>query len=301
MARNGVRLMGRRACILALLAATSLAAATAARSASPNVAALQLALFQRGFYKGAFDGIAGPETRRATKRFQRRRHLQPDGVAGPKTRRALGRWARHELGRRLLREGNRGWDVAQLQFLLRRNGIFVSLDGLFGPITEAAVLGIQRGAGVKADGIVGPRTIDVLRRTRDRLTRLGAQAHVRGQIDRWSRYYRVDRRLACALAWMESGHQPDLTSSTGAWGVFQVMPGTWRYVERVLADRRYPRNVEGNVRVGLLFFRHLLQTFGDTREALAAWYTGPAFVQKHGIGGRGRWFADNVLAIRPRC
>ena len=300
MARNGVRLMGRRACILALLASASLAAATAARSASPNVAALQLALFQRGFYKGAFDGIAGAQTRRATKWFQRRHHLQPDGVAGPKTRRALG-WAQHELGRRLLREGNRGWDVAQLQFLLRRNGIFVSLDGLFGPITEAAVLGIQRGAGVKADGIVGPDTIDAFRRTRDRLKRLGAQANVRGQIDRWSRYYGVDGRLACALAWMKSGHQADLTSSTGAWGVFQIMPGTWRYVERVLADRRYPRNVEGNVRVGLLFLRHLLQTFGDTREALAAWYTGPAFVHKHGIGRRGRWFADNVLAIRPRC
>jgi hypothetical protein len=293
--------MRRRACIAALVAATSLAAASPARSASPSVAALQVALFERGLYKGAFDGIAGPLTKRATKRFQRRHHLRPDGVAGPKTRHALGRWARHDLGRRLLRRGRRGWDVAQLQFLLRRNGIFVSLDGIFGPVTKAAVLGIQRGAGVRADGIVGPQTIAILRRTRDRLSRLGTQAQVRGQIDRWSRYYHVDGRLACALAWMESGHQPDLTSSTGAWGVFQIMPATWHYVERVLADRRYPRNVEGNVRVGLLFLRHLLQTFGDTRKALAAWYTGPARVQKHGIGPRGRWFADNVLAIRPRC
>jgi Transglycosylase SLT domain/Putative peptidoglycan binding domain len=293
--------MRRRACILALVAATPLAVASPAWSASPAVAALQLALFQRGLYTGAFDGIAGPETKRATKQFQRRHHLRPDGVAGPKTRRALGRWARHELGRRPLRLGRRGWDVAQLQFLLRRNGIFVSMDGIFGPVTEAAVLGIQRGAGVEQDGIVGPQTIAVLRRVRGRLTRLGSQAQVRGQIDRWARYYRVDGRLACALAWMESGHQPDLTSSTGAWGVFQIMPGTWRYVERVLADRRYPRNVEGNVRVGLLFLRHLLQTFGDTRKALAAWYTGPARVQRHGIGPRGRWFANNVLAIRPRC
>jgi hypothetical protein len=293
--------MRRRACILALLAATSLAAASTARPASSRVAALQLVLFQRGLYTGAFDGIPGPETRRATKRFQRRHHLRPDGIVGPKTRRALGRWARHELGRRLLRPGRHGWDVAQVQFLLRRNGIFVSLDGIFGPATEAAVLGIQRGAGLKPDGVVGPATISLLRRTRGRLTRLGTQAHVRGQIDRWSRYYGVDGRLACALAWMESGHQPDLTSSTGAWGVFQIMPATWRYVERILADRRYPRNVEGNVRVGLLFLRHLLQTFGDTRKALAAWYTGPARVRKHGIGPRGAWFAANVLAIRARC
>jgi hypothetical protein len=293
--------MRRRACILALLAAVSLAAAPLARSASPGVAALQLALFQRGFYKGAFDGIPGPRTRHAIKRFQRRHHLQPDGIVGPKTRRALGRWARHKLGHRLLQEGRRGWDVAELQFLLRRNGVFVSMDGIFGPVTEAAVLGIQQGAGLKADGVVGRQTLEALGRTRGRLARLGTQAQVRGQIDRWSHYYGVDDRLACALAWMESGHQPNLTSSTGAWGVFQIMPGTWRYVERVLADRRYPRNVEGNVRVGLLFLRHLLQTFGDTRKALAAWYTGPARVQRRGVGPRGRWFADNVLAIRPRC
>jgi Putative peptidoglycan binding domain/Transglycosylase SLT domain len=293
--------MRRRALILALLAASSLALAAPARSASPKVAALQLALFQRGYYKGHFDGVAGPQTRRATKRFQRRHHLTPDGVAGPQTRKAMGRWARHELGRRLLRRGQHGWDVAELQFLLRRNGVFVSLDGIFGPVTEAAVVGTQRGAGLSADGIAGVRTVAVLHRKRGRLAKLGTQAQVRGQIDRWARYYRVDGRLACALAWMESGHQPGLTSSTGAWGVFQVQPETWHYVEHVLADRSYPRNVEGQVRVGLLYLRHLLTTFGDTRKALAAWYTGPALVQRHGIGRRGRWFAANVLAIRARC
>ena len=290
-----------RACLLALLAATSLAAAGTATAASPRVAALQLALFKRGYYNGPFDGVLGPATRRATKRFQRRHHLRPDGVAGPRTRQKLGRWARHELGHRLLRLGLRGWDVAELQFLLRRNGVFVSLDGIFGPVTEAAVLGAQRGAGLKPDGVVGPRTLAVLRRTHGRIMRLGAQAQVRGQIDRWSRHYGIDRRLACALAWIESGDQPDLTSPTGAWGVFQIMPSTWRYVENVLADRRYRRDVVGNIRVGLLYLRHLLLTFGGRRRALAAWYTGPARVQARGIGPAGGWFAANVLAMRTRC
>jgi hypothetical protein len=293
--------MRRRACILALLATASLAAASPARSASPKVAALQLALFQRGYYRGPFDGIAGPQTRRATKRFQRRHHLLPDGVAGPRTRRKLGSWARYELGNRLLRRGRRGWDVAELQFLLRGSGIFVSIDGSFGPVTQAAVVGTQKGTGLKADGVAGPQTVAVLRRTGGRLFRLGVQAEVRGQIDRWSRHYGVDAPLACALAWMESGHQPDVVSSTGAWGVFQLQPATWAYVEHVLADRRYPRNVEGQVRVGLLYLRHLLQAFGDTRKALAAWYTGPARVRRYGIGPRGRWFAADVLAIRARC
>ena len=298
---NGVHFMRSRACIFALLAAASLAAASPARSASPRVAALQLALFQRGYYGGPLDGIAGPPTRRATRRFQRRHHLAPDGVAGPRTRRKLGSWARHELGDRLLRRGRRGWDVAELQFLLRRRGIFVSIDGSFGPATEAAVVGTQKGAGLKGDGVVGPQTIAVLNRTRGRLFRLGIQAEVRGQIDRWSRHYGIDARLACALAWMESGHQPGVISNTGAWGVFQIQPTTWDYVEHVLADRRYPRNVEGQVRVGLLYLRHLLQAFGDTRKALAAWYTGPARVRSSGIARRGRWFAADVLAIRVRC
>jgi hypothetical protein len=293
--------MRHTAVIAAAVALVLALAPPSARASSARVAALQVALFQRGYYRGPFDGIAGPQTLRATKHFQRRHRLVPDGVAGPKTRAKLGRWARHELGRRLLRRGRRGWDVAELQFLLRRNGVFLVLDGIFGRATEAAVLGVQRGAGARADGIVGPQTLALLHRPRSRLSRLGTQALVRGEIDRWSRHYGVDGQLACALAWMESGHQPNVISRTGAYGVFQVMPATWDYVERVLADRRYPRTIEGSVRVGLLYLRHLLGTFGSTRTALAAWYTGPALVRKHGIGRRGAWFADTVLAIRARC
>jgi hypothetical protein len=291
--------MRRSVLLLALAAAAILP--SQARGASPKVAALQVALFQRGYYKGGFDGIAGPVTRAATKRFQRRHHLVPDGIAGPRTRAALGRWGRHELGRRELRRGRRGWDVAELQFLLRRNGLSISLDGIFGPATEAAVIGSQRGAGLATDGVVGPQTLAVLRRRRGRLNRLATHASIRGEIDRWSHHYGVDEHLACALAWMESGHQPNLTSPAGAWGVFQITPGTWQYVENVLAGRRYPHTVEGNVRVGLVYLRHLVRTFGDARKALAAWYTGLGRVQRHGIGPRGQWFATTVLAIRIHC
>jgi hypothetical protein len=292
--------MRRRAWIPWLLVATSLTAAAPARPASPRVAALQVALFQRGYYRGPLDGIAGPQTRRATRRFQHRHHLLVDGIAGPQTRGKLGRWARRELGRRLLRRGMRGWDVVELQFLLRRNGVLVSLDGIFGPVTQAALIGVQRASRIAADGLVGATTLSVLLNGQERLSHLSVQASVRAKIDYWSRYYGVESELARALAWMESGDQPSLRSRTGAWGVFQIMPATWRYVERDLADRRYPRTVDGNVRVGLLFLRQLLREFGDMESALAAWYTGPARVHRHGIGPRGRWFAANVLAIRAR-
>lgn len=56
----------------------------------------------------------------------------------------------------LLREGARGPVVARLQFALRDAGIATGIDGDFGPGTKAAVIAFQTGAGLEADGIVGP-------------------------------------------------------------------------------------------------------------------------------------------------
>src|SRR3954469_1138268 len=99
-----------RALVFALLALLVLPAAAAARSA--DVAALQVALYARGTYAGDVDGIAGPATRAAVRRFQRRHGLTADGVAGPRTRRALGRHGRHPYGSRVLRPRRVGWGVA---------------------------------------------------------------------------------------------------------------------------------------------------------------------------------------------
>src|SRR5262249_10530882 len=218
-----------RRSVLLLVLTVAAVLAPQAGGASPKVAALQVALFQHGYYDGGFDGVAGPVTRAATKRFQRRHHLVPDGIAGRKTRVALGRWGRHELGQRQLRRGSRGWDVAELQFLLRRNGISLSLDGIFGAATAPAVIGSQRAARRAPDAGAGGGPRAGLRGRRGRLSRFSIHAGVRAEIDRWSRHYGVDGHLACALAWMESGDQPNLTSAAGAWGVFQITPGTWEF------------------------------------------------------------------------
>src|SRR5690606_6115882 len=55
--------------------------------------------------------------------------------------------------RATLRRGDVGPDVSALQRLLG-----VSVDGVFGPATEAAVLSFQGKARLYADGIVGPVT-----------------------------------------------------------------------------------------------------------------------------------------------
>src|SRR5437762_3139302 len=104
------------------LAALLLAPAQAARGASPNAAALQVALRAHGTYSGTIDGIAGPRTIAGVRAVQRRAGLAVDGLAGPRTRRALGRLGRPPYGSRTLRRGRVGWDVAVLQFLLETHG-----------------------------------------------------------------------------------------------------------------------------------------------------------------------------------
>jgi murein DD-endopeptidase MepM/ murein hydrolase activator NlpD len=150
-----VRRIGALALILFAIVAPAPADASPAR-----VAAMQSALQALRLYDGYVDGISGPLTRHAILALQRRRGLAVDGVFGPQTRRALGWRGRPGLGSRTMRNGDRGWDVAALQFLLQRAGRGAGrADGLFGPLTEAAVRRAQAAAGVAVDGLAGPETI----------------------------------------------------------------------------------------------------------------------------------------------
>jgi peptidoglycan hydrolase-like protein with peptidoglycan-binding domain len=148
-----------------LTAAVLLGAAAPADAARPSTAALQVALHARGLYDGAVDGLRGPGTASAVRRFQRRAGLAVDGVAGPRTRRALGWRGRPHLGSRVLHARQRGWDVAALQFLLERHG-FPSgpVDGRLGPRADAALRRFQRWAGLGVDGRAGAATLAALRR-----------------------------------------------------------------------------------------------------------------------------------------
>jgi soluble lytic murein transglycosylase-like protein len=124
---------------------------------------------------------------------------------------------------------------------------------------------------------------------------------VRALVDQTARRYGVDPALARALAWQESGFQTNLTSSAGAWGVMQIIPPTWGFVETVLLGRDVPRTAAGNVQVGVVLLRHLLRRFnGDERLALAAWYQGERAVREHGLYNESKQFVASVLALRRR-
>ena len=142
-----------------------LPAAPALASRDAGLAALQVALAGRGLYHGSVDGLRGPATTAAIKRFQRRAGLVGDGVPGPRTRRALGRYGRHVLGSRELSRGASGWDVAALQFVLAWHGFpSARFDGRLGVRTDSALRRFQRWAGLQPDGVAGVATYAALRR-----------------------------------------------------------------------------------------------------------------------------------------
>jgi hypothetical protein len=277
-----------------------------AQALVPQACALQVALKAHGFYKGPIDGIAGPQTKRGVRRFQHGKGLVVDGIAGPHTRAKLGRLGRPRLGKRLVHRGMVGWDVSVVQALLATGGVRTGgLDGVFGPRTRRAVLAFQQRRGLGVDGVVGPETIRALRTRggragRHRLPHASPESISRS-LDYWSRRYGVSRSLVRAVAWMESGFQNDVVSSTGAFGVMQIMPDTWKFVEQVLLGRQVPRTAHQNVRVGVLYLRHLLRHFGwNRRLALAGWYQGPAAVERHGLYRQTRSFVRVVLALERR-
>ena len=199
-----------------------------------------------------------------------------------------------------------GWDVSVLQFMLARRGALVPVYGFYDAATERAVRRYQRARRLATDGNAGPRTLTALGRGRPALTLVSRSVPapplgVRGLLGHWARIYGVDPSLVRALAWMESGFQPGLVSSSGARGVMQVLPSTRDYVETVLLGKRVPNSVSGNIQIGVVFLRQVLREFhGNVERALAGWYQGPSSVKRHGQFRGTRQFVANVLALRDR-
>jgi len=62
----------------------------------------------------------------------------------------------------LVRRGDQQHPVKTLQYLLRGRGRNLTVDGIFGPSTDAAVRAFQQQKGLAVDGIVGANTWSAL-------------------------------------------------------------------------------------------------------------------------------------------
>jgi len=132
---------------------------------SERVRALQRRLRHAGERPGPLDGLFGPLTEAAVRRFQESNGLAVDGVVGPLTRAALRREATLITPGAGYGRPHGSERVRALQRRLRRAGERPGpLDGLFGPLTEAAVRRFQESHGLAVDGIVGAATRGVLAR-----------------------------------------------------------------------------------------------------------------------------------------
>jgi Transglycosylase SLT domain/Putative peptidoglycan binding domain/LysM domain len=128
-------------------------------AASARVAALQVGLRAHGFDPGPIDGVRGQLTTNALLRFQKAHGIKATGLVGRGTRRALRLRGRPLLGQRELGVGSVGWDVAVLEFRLRRYGLGPrAVDGRFTRSTGVALRRYQRRRGLAPDGIAGPKT-----------------------------------------------------------------------------------------------------------------------------------------------
>ncbi len=350
--------------VLAVGVAACIFASPADAYVNAQHAGVQVALRALGLYHGPIDGLVGPQTVAAIRTAQRRAHLPVTGLADKRTRHSLGPLGRPLLGKRILRPGLFGLDVAVLQFLLTRQGVYDGpLDGYLSVGTDAALRRYQKNVRLTPDGVVGPRTLAALVlenhvpvrpqsvappsrtyvvRPGDSLTAiahrfgvsLGALARanhldlehvlligaklripggstgsalaaspteVRARLDYWSGRLGVSPQLVRALAWMESGYQPNVVSKAGARGVLQTLPVTRDFVEDVLVGHALPRTLDGDIETGVLYLRHLLGRFdGNEHLALAAWYQGEAAVRKHGVLPVTKPFVAGVLALKAR-
>ncbi|CAN5226978.1 hypothetical protein BH20ACT20_BH20ACT20_08100 [soil metagenome] len=157
------------------------------------------------------DGVFGPKTERALRRWQRRHGLTADGIAGPMTRRAMGlgsgpvlkrkkaRAQRRSQGRRSRggrSDGGRDRRGGGVRALQRKLG--VPADGAFGSRTERAVRRFQRRRGLTADGVVGPATRRALGMDPGRMLKRKGGGNRGGSRTRPGSYRVVQRVIAAA-------------------------------------------------------------------------------------------------------
>jgi soluble lytic murein transglycosylase len=120
--------------------------------------------------------------------------------------------------------------------------------------------------------------------------------------------YDLDAALLAAVIYRESKFDARARSSSGAIGLMQLLPETAKGIAVHTGGTRFEvgdlYDPEINVRYGAFYLRRLLDKYGDTRLALAAYNAGQANVDAWIAAGEGiefsetRKYVDSVLDLR---
>lgn len=96
---------------------------------------------------------------------------------------------------------------------------------------------------------------------------------------KYSKAHNLDPYLMAALMAQESTFTPEIRSSANAYGLMQVIPATGRTVSRQLGIRNFRQSMltqpETNVRLGMKYFKDMVDQFGGEFYALAGYNAGP--------------------------
>lgn len=133
-------------------------------------------------------------------------------------------------------------------------------------------------------------------------TRTPARAsreEVRRTIVRTADEFGVDRALALAIGWQESGWQQHVVSSADAIGAMQVLPGTGEWMESYVGRPLDLHHLADNVAAGVALLA-LLTSLEPRKRAIAAYYQGLAGVREHGMYEDTKVYVRNVDALRER-
>lgn len=179
----------------------------------------------------------------------------------------------------------------------------------------AARFGTTSGAIARANGIKNPNLVVIGKKLTIPAGAVATQtsglpakllAHperlaLRPNFERWAAHYGVPADLLEALAWMESGWQRTVVSSTGAVGIGQLQPATVDHVRLLIGIKTLdPYNADDNIRMSARFLRFLLDRTGaDTSTTLAAYYQGLRAVTTGPILTETKQYVAAVLALRP--
>lgn len=144
-------------------------------------------------------------------------------------------------------------------------------------VVGTAAISLAAGPALRANAVVraDPATGRLIRTVVAPSARLAPES-VNRLIEEAARKYDIDPLLVHSVIRAESNYNPFAVSVKGAQGLMQLIPAT---AERFNVTNSF--DIRQNIDAGARYLKHLLETFGDERLAVAAYNAGEGAVERY--------------------